>query len=660
MLCCSLLLLLSAAPAEHRAMTLSESLAPYDGPVNTGTDTSTLAGKVMAGYQGWFMAKGDGYQPGWVHWGGVDREPPRCTVDFWPDMSELGPEERFASNYRYADGTPAELFSSTVKPTVLRHFKWMQEYGIDGAFVQRFGSCISNQSDWNYQRTCAVLSHCREGANTYGRAFAVMYDIGFDRKAVDTVKADWARLVKEMHVAETPAYLKHRGGPVVALWGYGFGHRGFEAEAAEDLFKFLKSPEMGGCTIMLGLPNDWASWTDDRMRLLKQYGTIISPWNVGRYGSPEGAAAHAERYFPGDLQLCQDNDLDYYAVAFPGFSWTNLQQGNSPLNQTPRLGGKFFWSQIEQIRQYGMDTVYVAMFDEVDEGTAIFKCTNNPPQGRFCTYEGYPSDHYLNLAGLAGRYLRGEDVEFPNVTPQPVDYRPVPQLEYYRQPSKFDAETIARWKQAFAGVPIVLPAEPYSDWVAELYNTGAFDLRLSSWPEILAQPTASKLMLLAAGNEGFGTGADDATVARIVALAQKQVASGGTVLVMAGGSYPMFYPNSGREAAKFGFKLQMVNSPAGSQVTFAPEFGALPAWTMAKGGSARLMWREQYPDAKAYVPLATVTLPNGQPNGEAVAAVQPGGALGDGWVVYVARDLLGYPERERLLDAVLGWVKKGL
>ena len=66
-------------------------------------------------------------------------------------------------------------------------------------------------------------------------------------------------------------------------------------------------------------------------------------------------------------------------------------------------------------KQAGAATAYVAMFDEMDEGTAVFKCTNDPPAGdsRFVTFEGlpsdhYPSDHYLWLTGEAARMLRGE------------------------------------------------------------------------------------------------------------------------------------------------------------------------------------------------------------------------------------------------------------
>jgi len=640
---------------EYQAMSVSESLSPYAGPVERSVDTSTLYGKVMCGYQGWFLAKGDGYKPGFVHWGPVGRTPPRCTVDLWPDMAELDLDERFPTNYRYADGTPAEVFSSAIKKTAVRHFEWMRDYGIDGVFVQRFTSCVGNQSHWNYQRTTAVLHQCREGANRTGRAFAVMYDTNFDRGAVDAMKADWTRLVNEMKLMTTPAYLRHRGGPVVSLWGYGFGHRKFDAAAAEDLFRFLKEPENGGCTIMLGVPNNWASWTDDRLRLLKQYATIISPWNVGRYGNPKGAKRHADRYWPGDLARCRESNLDYYAVAFPGFSWANLQKGKSPLNQIPRLGGRFFWSQIEEIRRYGMDMVYVAMFDEVDEGTAIFKCTNQPPIGRFITYEGLPSDHYLRLTGLAGRFLRGEDVAFPDVKPDPAQmtYRPLTQLEYYRDPGRLPADMVERWQKQFAELRLMTHPEPYSDWVRDLYDSGAFGLKLASWPDIVAA-TPSPLIVFASGNEGFN--AAEAETKQIVATYRAHLQRGGALLVLSGGRYPMFYPNGGKEAAKFGFRLKMVASPANSRVEFRPELvTGLQPWTMAKGGGSRLMRRELYPNASSYTALATTRLPDGTIHGDAIACVQPGGDLGEGRIIYVAGDLQRYPNRVQLLDAILAY-----
>jgi hypothetical protein len=63
--------------------------------------------------------------------------------------------------------------------------------------------------------------------------------------------------------------------------------------------------------------------------------------------------------------------------------------------------------------------VYQAMFDEVDEGTAIFKCTDDPPSGasRFIDLEGLPSDHYLKLVGKATRMLRNESWSADGATP---------------------------------------------------------------------------------------------------------------------------------------------------------------------------------------------------------------------------------------------------
>lgn len=414
-------LLAAGGTAGQVVMTSEQSLSPYTGPVAEGGWVESLHGTVMCGYQGWFTARGDGYKDGFHHWGGVGDTPPSATVDMWPDMSELDDDEKFATHYRHADGSVAHVFSSTQRKTVLRHFKWMKDYGIDGVFVQRFAVAIhpGRPDHWNDKRVNAVLHHCREGANTHGRAFAVMYDCDFDRATCDKIMADWDRLVNRMKVLETPAYMRHRGAPVVSLWGYGFGHRRFDAQAAEELFRFLQRPENGGCTIMLGVPNDWAGWDDGRMRLLKEYATVISPWNVGRYNSPQSAENHFRRHWPKDMAFCEANDKDYYPVVFPGFSWTNLKKGEAPLDAIPRRRGRFLWGQFEQVRAYGMDMVYVAMFDEVDEGTAIFKVTNHPPVGRFVTYEGLPSDFYLTLTGLAGRMMRGEDVAFPDIAPLP-------------------------------------------------------------------------------------------------------------------------------------------------------------------------------------------------------------------------------------------------
>jgi hypothetical protein len=53
--------------------------------------------------------------------------------------------------------------------------------------------------------------------------------------------------------------------------------------------------------------------------------------------------------------------------------------------------------------------LYVAMFDEVDEATAIFKVTNDPPkQARFQTYERRPADWYLRLTEEGSKLIRGE------------------------------------------------------------------------------------------------------------------------------------------------------------------------------------------------------------------------------------------------------------
>ena len=53
-------------------------------------------------------------------------------------MSELGADELFRTNLKMKNGKNLEFYSNYKEATVMRHFKWMQEYGIDGVFLQQF------------------------------------------------------------------------------------------------------------------------------------------------------------------------------------------------------------------------------------------------------------------------------------------------------------------------------------------------------------------------------------------------------------------------------------------------------------------------------------------------------------------------------------------
>ena len=385
----------------------------------------------MCGYQGWFTCPDDGSSKGWSHYGAKGGfAPGNCGIDLWPDVSELDPDETFATPFRRADGSVARVFSSHNAKTVIRHFKWMQQYGIDGVFLQRFA--VETFNPVNLDHCNAVLESCRAGANQFGRTYAIMYDLsGLGAGKMGHVIDDWKQLVDRAALARDPAdkaYQRHRGKPVVAVWGIGFNDgRKYTLEECKTLIDFLENdPKYGGCTVVVGVPTGWRTLDLDSVRdpalhdvLLRA--DIISPWTVGRYNSPESATRYATQRLKPDLEWCAQHHKEYLPVVFPGFSWHNLKPA-SALDRIPRLKGQFLWTQYVQAKQQGATMIYQAMFDEVNEGTAIFKCTNDPPSGesKFVTYEGLPPDYYLWLTGAGGQLLRGS---LP-LTPSPPSRAP--------------------------------------------------------------------------------------------------------------------------------------------------------------------------------------------------------------------------------------------
>ncbi len=375
-----------------------------------------LTGRVMCGYQGWFRCPDDGAGRGWHHYAVNGKfEPGHSHIEMWPDMSEYGPDERHATPFRHADGSVAEVFSSTHPETVRRHFRWMREYGIDGVFLQRFASETLHQGSRAAQDR--VLANCRAAAAAEQRKWVLMYDLsGLAAADFPKLIGDWKRLHKDGPMREPdPACLRFRGKPLVALWGIGFNDRPAALTEWESLIRFFRE---AGHAVMLGVPCHWRTLdrdaiNDPGLHRIIAMADIISPWAVGRFGAPEQAAARADSLLKPDLAWCGERGIRYLPVAFPGFSWHNLQKSrgrDEKPDAIPRLGGRFLWSQAEAVRKAGLDSIYIAMFDEMDEATAIFKTTRNPPVGAspFLSEPGIAPDHYLRVAGAIGQLLRGE------------------------------------------------------------------------------------------------------------------------------------------------------------------------------------------------------------------------------------------------------------
>src|SRR2546425_10332503 len=91
------------------------------GTKNT-VDASTLDGKVLFGYQGWFRTPGDGSNVGWSHWSRGVPSAETITVDLYPDLSELDPKDLCPIPGETIGGKPAYLFSSFNTNVVMKHF----------------------------------------------------------------------------------------------------------------------------------------------------------------------------------------------------------------------------------------------------------------------------------------------------------------------------------------------------------------------------------------------------------------------------------------------------------------------------------------------------------------------------------------------------------
>lgn len=422
-------------------------------------DATTLDRKVLWGYQGWHRMPADSSPtPTAQNWfmnagtapAAASTRPttlPTAPVfDQWPDMAEY--PTRYDTGYDLPDGSPAYLYSSWDASAVAVHFRWMRDYGIDGAVIQRFGKAVTNPNLLTVRNR--VTDNCLAAADTYGRSALIMYDLsGLPASGLAAaIISDWKTQVVDRGVTASPRYQRHtgRGGvnaPVVQLWGFTFSAGNGTAADLTTLIDFFHGIGVAGpdadpryrATVMCGIN---AGWRTGGFATALGAADILSPWTVGRYTASSATDVTAmNRWIAGNIAA----DLSYmttimpaaaYApVIFPGASDYNRETSNNrpntgEFNNARRWGGTFLWNQatamLSALSSAGFPPMlWGAMFDEVNEGTAILKYTTSAAQvpaisgaqwihaaGTEESYRMLPGDWYLRQAGAVGSLCRGE------------------------------------------------------------------------------------------------------------------------------------------------------------------------------------------------------------------------------------------------------------
>ncbi|KAL0565936.1 hypothetical protein V5O48_016081 [Marasmius crinis-equi] len=316
-------------------------------------------------------------------WSGWFNPAGQLATDLWPDVSEYPPSELFPARPLVDESKKSPLvFSSRSPGTVRRHFEWMAKHEIDGAFLhRRLSQCDSNILDGALLRWRDNIGRLvQEASEISNRVFGIMYDVGGIAPGLiqRSFANDWAHLIQNERVLDSPSYLREEGKPVIGLLGFGFANSSSDPQIIRAIVGYIRSTTPGGAYIVASTPTCWRTGDGDANSnpgfldvWLNEF-DAISPWTVGAYNSEEEANAYAEGRMKEDIALLNKRNspgkrrrVDYIPVVFPGYSSHNSSAGKLGFNSIERNGGHFLWKQIWNACDKGARTLYGATWDEL-------------------------------------------------------------------------------------------------------------------------------------------------------------------------------------------------------------------------------------------------------------------------------------------------------
>jgi len=328
-----------------------------------------------------------------------------------------------------------------------------------------------------YEFHMVNLDHQMKASNEYGRAICIMYDLvgmsGQSNLTPEYLMQDLAELEAKYHFKDRSKgqkyYLYQNGKPLVALVSFAQADMPYNMTECRKCVELLQE---AGYSVMIGVPTYWrdggidSPYSAELLKMINElHPDVLMPWYTGRFdykgekhtykGSERGLAFDAfKSRIKEDALWCKTNGVLFAPNCFPGFDWCHIRPASLPYD---RHGGDFFWAQAYyEIAEAGVRAFYIGMFDEIDEGTQIFKvlrkkdAPSNLGDGSFyvkydngtystslrgpteeqkaewnssskwwerndaiiTTFNGVEDDqepdHYLWLTGQIGKMLRGE------------------------------------------------------------------------------------------------------------------------------------------------------------------------------------------------------------------------------------------------------------
>ncbi len=219
---------------------------------------------------------------------------------------------------------------------------------------------------------------------------------------------------------------------MLSIWGLGLKedrHVPHDPAAAKELIEWFRSkaPAEYRVTYMGGTPSRWRTLTNDARE-----GTGLDrglPHDGRRAAVDRGPLSRCRErgrwkddMIVPDLALAAKNQPALYAGGLPGLLLVQPEARYAEERRSREIAASSSGGRHTTPKWPAPRVLKIAMFDEVNEGTAIFKIAarrqDAPDQGYWLTLDAdgadLPSDWYLRLAGEITRMFHGEITPSPN------------------------------------------------------------------------------------------------------------------------------------------------------------------------------------------------------------------------------------------------------